>query len=64
MSSAPQGEQVGPAFFQALAHVRQIHGNCKALLRTHHQRAGAGGGRGGGGALAGAGWQGRAAAEG
>jgi hypothetical protein len=37
---ALQGEEVGPAFFQALAHVRQIHANCKALLRTHHQRAG------------------------
>ena len=31
---------MGDAFFQALAHVRQIHGNCKTLLRTHHQRAG------------------------
>ncbi len=31
---------MGPAFFAALAHVRQIHANCKALLRTHHQRAG------------------------
>lgn len=32
---------MGEAFFAALAHVRQIHANCKALLRTHHQRAGA-----------------------
>ena len=35
-----QSEEVGPAFFASLAHVRQIHANCKALLRTHHQRAG------------------------
>ena len=27
-------------FFKALQHVVAIHGNCKALLRTHHQRAG------------------------
>ncbi|KAI7838109.1 hypothetical protein COHA_008117 [Chlorella ohadii] len=39
-AKALQGEEVGPAFFAALAHVRQIHANCKALLRTHHQRAG------------------------
>ncbi|PRW32513.1 Conserved oligomeric Golgi complex subunit 6 isoform A [Chlorella sorokiniana] len=39
-ATALQGEEVGPAFFAALAHVRQIHANCKALLRTHHQRAG------------------------
>lgn len=38
--STSQSEEVGPAFFAALAHVRQIHANCKALLRTHHQRAG------------------------
>ena len=31
---------MGEAFFEALEHVRQIHLNCKALLRTHHQRAG------------------------
>lgn len=37
----PQGDEVGEGFFAALAHVRQIHANCKALLRTHHQRAGA-----------------------
>eukprot|EP00798_Chlamydomonas_sp_ICE-L_P018575 gene18575-25084_t len=38
---ALQGEDVGsPAFFAALARVRVIHDNCRALLRTHHQRAG------------------------
>lgn len=31
---------MGPPFFAALARVRQIHENCRALLRTHHQRAG------------------------
>ena len=35
-----QGGQVGPAFFDALARVRAIHDNCRALLRSHHQRAG------------------------
>lgn len=40
-SPGEQGEDVGPEFFQALGHVRQIHANCKSLLRTHHQRAGA-----------------------
>ncbi|KAL4421302.1 hypothetical protein ABPG75_010593 [Micractinium tetrahymenae] len=39
-AAALQGEEVGEAFFAALAHVQQIHANCKALLRTHHQRAG------------------------
>ncbi|KAL1542455.1 Golgi transport complex subunit 6, variant 2 [Salvia divinorum] len=24
-------------FFKALAHVHDIHANCKVLLRTHHQ---------------------------
>ncbi|GAX74715.1 hypothetical protein CEUSTIGMA_g2163.t1 [Chlamydomonas eustigma] len=38
--SALQGEEVGPLFFSALARVRQIHENCRSLLRTHHQRAG------------------------
>ena len=38
--AALQGEQVGPPFFSALARVRQIHENCRSLLRTHHQRAG------------------------
>jgi hypothetical protein len=37
---ALQGEEVGPLFFSALARVRQIHENCRSLLRTHHQRAG------------------------
>lgn len=31
---------IGDEFFAALERVRQIHENCKALLRTHHQRAG------------------------
>ena len=31
---------LGEAFFAALARVQEIHTNCKALLRTHHQRAG------------------------
>lgn len=35
-----QGEEVGDAFFAALERVRAIHANCRALLRTHHQRAG------------------------
>ncbi|PSC76084.1 Conserved oligomeric Golgi complex subunit 6 [Micractinium conductrix] len=39
-AAALQGDEVGPEFFAALAHVRTIHANCKALLRTHHQRAG------------------------
>jgi len=38
--SALQGEEVGPMFFTALARVRQIHENCRSLLRSHHQRAG------------------------
>ncbi|KAI3423947.1 hypothetical protein D9Q98_009781 [Chlorella vulgaris] len=38
--AALQGDEMGDAFFAALAHVRHIHANCKALLRTHHQRAG------------------------
>ena len=37
---ARQGEEVGDAFFGALERVRAIHANCRALLRTHHQRAG------------------------
>ena len=32
--------EIGPAFFAALERVRAIHGNCRMLLRTHHQRAG------------------------
>lgn len=35
-----QSGNVGPSFFSALTRVRQIHENCKSLLRTHHQRAG------------------------
>lgn len=35
-----QSADIGPNFFAALTRVRQIHDNCKALLRTHHQRAG------------------------
>ena len=31
---------VTDAFFAALDRARAIHGNCRALLRTHHQRAG------------------------
>jgi len=38
--AALQSEDVGPAFFAALSRVRHIHDNCRALLRTHHQRAG------------------------
>ena len=34
------GGVVGPAFFAALERVRSIHNNCRALLRSHHQRAG------------------------
>ena len=35
-----QSADIGPKFFSALTRVRQIHENCKSLLRTHHQRAG------------------------
>lgn len=35
-----QEEEMGDAFFGALERVREIHANCRALLRTHHQRAG------------------------
>lgn len=38
--AALQSEEVNPAFFSALSRVRHIHDNCRALLRTHHQRAG------------------------
>ena len=37
---AVQGGEMGEAFFGALERVRTIHANCRALLRTHHQRAG------------------------
>ena len=33
-------EAIGDKFFAALERVREIHANCRALLRTHHQRAG------------------------
>lgn len=38
--AALREEELSPAFFSALAHVQEIHANCKMLLRTHHQRAG------------------------
>ncbi|GAA0158810.1 hypothetical protein LIER_15744 [Lithospermum erythrorhizon] len=38
--NALRDEQLDENFFKALAHVQQIHANCKLLLRTHHQRAG------------------------
>ena len=34
------GEELDERFFAALARVHVIHSNCRALLRTHHQRAG------------------------
>ena len=33
-------DQITEKFFSALARVQEIHGNCRQLLRTHHQRAG------------------------
>ncbi|CAL8463754.1 g3288 [Coccomyxa elongata] len=38
--AALQGQHIGEAFFAALERVRGIHGNCRSLLRTTHQRAG------------------------
>lgn len=38
--NALREEDLNEDFFKALAHVQQIHSNCKVLLRTHHQRAG------------------------
>lgn len=35
-----QASEISEDFFKALAKVRSIHGNCKSLLKTHHQRAG------------------------
>ncbi len=35
-----QEEEIGERFFGALERVRLIHGNCRALLRGAHQRAG------------------------
>lgn len=37
---AIKGGKIDEQFFKALDHVVSIHNNCKALLRTHHQRAG------------------------
>uniref|UniRef100_A0A0D6R0W8 Conserved oligomeric Golgi complex subunit 6 n=1 Tax=Araucaria cunninghamii TaxID=56994 RepID=A0A0D6R0W8_ARACU len=38
--NALREEDLNENFFKALARVQEIHGNCKMLLRTHHQRAG------------------------
>ncbi|KAL9424799.1 hypothetical protein AB3S75_031839 [Citrus x aurantiifolia] len=38
--NALRDEDLDESFFKALAHVQEIHANCKVLLRTHHQRAG------------------------
>lgn len=38
--NALREEDLDDNFFKALAHVQEIHANCKVLLRTHHQRAG------------------------
>ncbi|KAL6533673.1 Golgi transport complex subunit 6 [Orobanche hederae] len=38
--NALREEDLSENFFKALAHVHEIHANCKLLLRTHHQRAG------------------------
>ncbi|KAK6158558.1 hypothetical protein DH2020_005872 [Rehmannia glutinosa] len=38
--NALREEELSENFFKALAHVHEIHANCKVLLRTHHQRAG------------------------
>ncbi|XP_075484675.1 conserved oligomeric Golgi complex subunit 6-like isoform X1 [Primulina tabacum] len=38
--NALREEDLNENFFKALAHVQEIHANCKLLLRTHHQRAG------------------------
>ncbi|KAL8150974.1 hypothetical protein V2J09_020782 [Rumex salicifolius] len=38
--TALREEELNENFFKALAHVQEIHANCKVLLRTHHQRAG------------------------
>ncbi|MQM20292.1 hypothetical protein Taro_053310, partial [Colocasia esculenta] len=38
--SALRDEELNENFFKALAHVQEIHSNCKILLQTHHQRAG------------------------
>lgn len=38
--NALREEDLNENFFKALSHVKEIHTNCKILLRTHHQRAG------------------------
>ncbi|XP_043691691.1 conserved oligomeric Golgi complex subunit 6 [Telopea speciosissima] len=38
--NALREEDLDEKFFKALSHVKEIHANCKILLRTHHQRAG------------------------
>ncbi|KAJ4952435.1 hypothetical protein NE237_029267 [Protea cynaroides] len=38
--NALREEDLDENFFKALSHVKEIHANCKILLRTHHQRAG------------------------
>ncbi|KAL3613790.1 Golgi transport complex subunit 6 [Castilleja foliolosa] len=35
--NALREEDLSEDFFKALAHVHEIHANCKLLLRTHHQ---------------------------
>ncbi|KAK4389111.1 Conserved oligomeric Golgi complex subunit [Sesamum angolense] len=35
--NALREEDLSENFFKALAHVHEIHANCKVLLRTHHQ---------------------------
>ncbi|GER57626.1 conserved oligomeric Golgi complex subunit [Striga asiatica] len=35
--NALREEELSENFFKALAHVHEIHANCKLLLRTHHQ---------------------------
>lgn len=35
--NALRDEDLNENFFKALAHVQEIHANCKVLLRTHHQ---------------------------
>lgn len=40
ISALRTDDQITENFFSALARVQEIHGNCRQLLRTHHQRAG------------------------
>ncbi|KAL6556472.1 Golgi transport complex subunit 6 [Orobanche gracilis] len=37
--NALREEDLSENFFKALAHVHEIHANCKLLLRTHHQNS-------------------------